>query len=111
MAEATDQQMQTYSDERIRPRAEQVRALFNAIEDDKVAIDDCYARAVGSGDWDDNRTDGPPELADESDILTYNTIISVLIKLRDGTATSQEVSDFAAAWSDFQSMCVRPVQG
>ena len=109
MAEATDIQMQQYADERVRVRAEQLRLLYNQLKDDKAAIEDIYARAVGANPWDDARTDGPPTLLNQQDMLTYNAIITNLIKCIEGTATSQEVADIAANWAVFQGACVRPV--
>jgi hypothetical protein len=109
MAEATDQQMQQYANERVRVRAEQCRALVNALNDDKLAIDDVFERAVGANPWADARTDGPPSLLNQQDILTYNAVATILLKCVDGTATLQEVSDLSANWPAFQSACVRPV--
>lgn len=60
---ATDVQVQNYSDSRVRPRAEEIRALYLACKDDKAAIDDVYtALTEQSPTWSDNRTDGPPHL-------------------------------------------------
>lgn len=56
---ATDAQMQAYCDQRIRVRAEQVRALVNSMRDDKAAIDAAYDRAANGAAWTDARTDGP----------------------------------------------------
>lgn len=109
MAEANDRQMQQYANERVRVRAEQCRALWAALTDDKAAIDDIYARAVGETPWADDRTDGPPTLLDQNDMLVYNAVISHLIKCVEGTATLLEIADLAANWSTFQSACVRPV--
>lgn len=108
---ATDQQMQTYCDERIRPRAEQCRALVNALRDDKLAIDAAYDRAANGAAWSDARTDGPPKLLASADVLTYNTVITLLLKCVDGTATSQDVSDLHSNWAAFQSACVRAISG
>jgi hypothetical protein len=40
MPVATNQQMQAFADQRIRPRAEQFRALVNSLRDDKASIDE-----------------------------------------------------------------------
>lgn len=109
---ATDQQVQTYVNERIRPRAEQCRALVNSLRDDKAAIDDVYAAVVqAEPTWADNRNDGPPKLLTPQDVLVYNAVISLLLKCVDGTATLQDVSDLHANWPVFMSACVRPVGG
>lgn len=74
MPAATDQQVQQFADERIRPRAEQMRALIVAIDDDIAVIGDVYERLSGSGKWSDNRTDGPPHLLTGDDILAINAL-------------------------------------
>jgi hypothetical protein len=108
MAEATDAQMQRYANERIRVRAEQARAFVAALRDDKAAIDDVYARAVSATPWTDARTDGPPRLLNQQDVLTFNSVADLLLKCIDGTATSQNVADLHANWAVFQAACVRP---
>lgn len=109
MAQATDQQMQTYADERVRVRAEQARALVASMRDDKAALDSIYDRAANGAAWDDNRTDGPPKLLTSQDMLVYNSVATLLLKCVDGTATLDDVSQLAANWAVFQSACVRPV--
>ena len=99
MPEANDAQMQRFFDERIRPRAEQVRALLAALKDDKAAIDDIYTRAAGSWDWGDARTDGPPHLATRNDALAYNSFVTALIP---------HIEE-AADWPAVLDLCVRPV--
>lgn len=117
MPEATNAQMQTYADQRLRPRAEQIRALFAACEDDVASIDDIYARAVGTNRWNDARTD-PPHLlqsgnsASPDDMLNYNAAIQLLVKLKNGTFASQaEANGFAALWAVLVDACVRPIGG
>ncbi len=102
MGIATDQQVQTYVNTRLRVRAEQCRALLAALLDDKAAIDDVYAAcAQGSPTWADNRTDGPPHLLAPSDVLGYNAFITALIpNIRD-----------AADYPTISKACVRPVDG
>ncbi len=97
---ATDQQVQQYVNERIRVRAEQCRALLNAMLDDKAAIDDVYAAcAAQSPTWTDSRTDGPPHLLGPNDVLAYNSFITALIpNIRD-----------AGDYASVARACVRPV--
>ena len=110
MAVATDQQVQTYANERIRVRAEQFRALVNACRDDKLALEDVYAACVQQNPtWTDNRTDGPPVLLTPQDVLTYNTILFMMLALVDGTLTNENKAEFAANWATFQQACVRSV--
>lgn len=119
VAQANDAQMQQYANERIRVRAEQFRALVNACRDDQAAIDDIYDRAVNGDPWADNRTDGPPTLLDQQDMLVYNTVLYQFLKIIDGTETGTEqeianqraayVADLRANWDQFQAACVRSV--
>lgn len=104
---ATNQQVQVYVDTRIRPRAEQFRNLVLACADDKTAIEDVFAAATQPTNWTDQRADGPPHLLALSDILVYNSIVSLFAKFVAGTATSQDVADFAGNWPVFQHACVR----
>lgn len=107
---ATNQQVQVYCDSRIRPRAEQFRALAIACADDKLAIEDVYQNVVDAeSTFEDSRTDGPPSLLTRQDVLVYNSIISIYAKIIAGTATAQDVIDFAANWPVFQAACVRGV--
>lgn len=116
--EATDQQMQRFADERVRVFAERARALRIEAADHKAAIDDVYARAVGSERWNDARTDGPPHLlqsgdsASPDDMLVFNSFISLLEKFFSGTfADLSEANSAADQWAVLQDACVRPVQG
>lgn len=105
MAEATNEQMQKYCDERIRVRAEQIQILLNSIKADKAAIDDEYARAAGTNAWADARTDGPPHLlqagnsANPDDVLNYNAFISAFITFVETTQVS--------SWAVLQRSIVR----
>lgn len=114
MSEATNAQMQTFANERVRPMAEQLRAVFIAGADHTAAIDDIYARGVGSSRWNDNRTD-PPHLlqsgnsASPDDMLNFNSAMAMLEKFRTGTFASQgEANAFAGMWAVLQDACVRP---
>jgi hypothetical protein len=106
---ANDAQMQQYANERVRVRAEQARALVNALRDDKSSIDAVYDRAANGAAWADNRTDGPPKLLASSDVLAFNTVITLLLKCVDGTATLADVASLNNNWTAFQAACVRPL--
>lgn len=96
---ATADQIQRWADEHVRPRCEQIRALLNAITDDKNSISDVY-EALTTGDqqnWTDARTDAPPHLATASDVLAFNTFITNL-------KTAIEADDQLPV---IQSLCVR----
>ncbi len=110
MAIASDKQVQSYSDQRVRPRAEQARSLIAAFRDDEAAIGDVYAAcAQQSPTWTDSRMDGPPVLLTPQTILVFNSVAVLLLKCIDGTATAQDVANLSANWSVFQSACVRPI--
>jgi hypothetical protein len=79
MPQATDAQVQRFANERVRPRAEQLIRLLNAVTDDRGAIDDIYDRLVNGAPWNDNREDGPPQLLTGSDVLAYNTFVANMI--------------------------------
>lgn len=76
MAAATNAQVQAFVNDRIRPRCEQIRALYNAVLDDIATIGDVYSNLTSSPTWTDNRTDGPPSLLAPSDILAVNTFLN-----------------------------------
>lgn len=116
MAEATNQQMQRYSDERVRPFAQLLRAVFAAGADHFAAIGDAFERATSGNRWDDNRTDGPPTLlasggnADPDSIENFNLLLVRLEQLRTGTfANVGEANQFAALWLVLQDACVQPL--
>lgn len=102
MPEATDAQMQSFSDQRIRPFAEAWELLVARAREHKAAIDDAYARATGTNQWSDARTDGPPHLLQSGngmnpdDLLNFNSLVTNLISLADSVPTTQ--ADKAAAW-------------
>ncbi len=100
MAIATNQQVQTYFDARIRPRVEALRALVAACADDKAAIDDAYAAcSQQSPTWTDTRTDGPPHLGSPSDLLAYNEFITAFAAFIAGEGNYPVIA----------KLCVRPV--
>jgi hypothetical protein len=76
MGIATNQQVQLFSDLRIRPHCEEARAFLTDIQDDLAAIGDVYANLTGTGTnattWTDSRTDNPPYLLQASDLLAIN---------------------------------------
>ena len=110
MPAASDQQVQQYVNERVRARAEQVRALIDSLADDKAAIDDVYAAcAQAAPTWTDARTDGPPKLLTPQDVLAYNAYISKLILVFDGSATTADVAELHGNQAAVLAACVRPL--
>lgn len=107
MPEATDVQMQSFCDQRIRPFAELWELLVVRAREHKAAIDDAYARAAGTNAWADARTDGPPHLmqagnsANPDDVLAFNAFISAVIDLADNTASSD--AEKAAVYNGIQN--------
>lgn len=108
--------MQQFANERVRPFAEQFRAVLVAARDHKSAIDDIYARATGSSRWDDARDDGPPHLlqsgnsANPDDMLNFNAFISALCDIIDGVGTdATNAATLRANWAVLVDACVRPV--
>lgn len=107
MAEATDVQMQSFCDQRIRPFAESWELLIFRAREHKAAIDDAYARASGSNAWADARTDGPPHLmqagnsATPDDVLAFNSLVSALIDLADNAASTD--AEKAAVYNGIQN--------
>jgi len=98
---ATNQQIQQWANERTRVRAEQIRALLLAMEDDRAAFDDVYAGLTQEGaDWTDQRTDGPPNLLTRNDMLGMNTFID---DMKTAMRAHAQISVVLRA-------CVRPVQ-
>lgn len=83
---ASDIQVQQFVDERIRPRCEQIRNLYNALLDDIATIDDVYNALATDPSWSDYRTDGPPHLLTPSDVLAVNTLLHNLVTALEGDA-------------------------
>lgn len=110
MAIATDAQVQTFVDQRLRPRCEAWRNLLAAIQDDQNAIGDVYAAVTQpTPTWSDNRTDGPPHLLTPSDVAALNTCEAILVKVNSGTATTTDVQNFFGQLPILLKACVRPV--
>jgi hypothetical protein len=79
MAIATNEQIQTYVDTKIRPLCEQVRAVKAAIDDAKATIDDVYAALTADNPtWVDGNTSLPPHYLTPSDVLALNAFITAL---------------------------------
>ena len=126
MAEATNIQMQQFANERVRPFAEQFRAVLIAARDHKSALDDIYARATANpptqGQWLDARTDGPPHLlksgysaedvpSNPDDMLQFNGFCSALIDIIDGVGTdANNAATLRANWAVLVDACVRPAR-
>jgi len=107
---ATNEQVQTYVDSRVRQRCEQFRAIYNSCKDDKAAIVDVYANLTDNPDWIDNRSEGPPHLMTPSDVLAWNAFVTGFISLIEGTfGDVGSANSNAAQWPIITKSCVRPV--
>lgn len=107
MPEATNQQMQNFCDQRIRPFAEAWELLIAQARSHKAAIDDIYSRAVGTNAWNDGRSDGPPHLMQAGnsqspdDVLAFNSLVTGILALADGEAldgSSPDATEKAAVY-------------
>lgn len=107
MPKATDEQVQRFVNERLRPWAERVRALYLEAKDHKAAIDDVYVAMTENPTWSDNRTDGPPHLMAVSDVLAMNTALTAFIAVVEG-GDPGVMDDFAAQYPVVLDACVRP---
>jgi hypothetical protein len=92
--------VQDFCDQRIRVRAEQLRALVAAMQDDLAAITDVYERGADTkAPWVDSRADGPPHLLASSDVLAYNAFATDVLTAITGHAQ----------WPVVRRSCVRPL--
>lgn len=113
MARATDEQVQQYSQDHVRPRSEHARNLLRNIDTDLAQIADVYEHVSGANSipptWTDTHTSNPPHLGTPNDILAWNTAMTALQKLRDGTFASVEEANsmFKDQWPVVQLLCVQ----
>lgn len=112
MPAASNAQVQQYVDERVRPRCEEIRALYQRCKDDKATIDDVYANLTSAPTWDDSRDDNPPHFLTPADVLAWNTFINGIISLVEGTFA--DVGAANAPSAQYQKVlqgCVRAIRG
>jgi hypothetical protein len=101
MALATDEQVQQFANERVRPFSERFRAVLLEAEDHKAAIDDIYAALTQPNPtWTDERTDAPPTLLTKDTVLAWNAFVSDFITFARGNGNLAAVLD----------ACVQPVR-
>lgn len=76
---ASDAQVQSWSDQRTRPRSEQIREIYNSIVLDIAQIDDVYAACTQeTPTWTDKRGDFPPHFLTHNDILAVNAMVNAI---------------------------------
>lgn len=108
MAIATDLQVQTYVNERVRPRAEQIRALILAMRDDRAAFADIFeALTQSTPTWTDDRDTVPHRLLG-TDVLAWNTFLFGVLACVDGGSAS-DMQQAAPQLPVVLSACVRPL--
>lgn len=107
MPAATNAQVQQYVNDRVRPRAEQIRALYLACKDDRAAFDDIYTNLTNSPTWDDSNSSNPPHLLTPSDVLAWNTFLYGLVAFVEGTLTNDNKAEAAAQYPVILQACVR----
>lgn len=99
MPNATNNEVQLWSDQRDRVRAEQIRALVISLQGDTgSAFESVFLNLTNSPDWTDNRNDVPNNLTPDN-LLAIN-------------AFNADVLAFILAHASYpitQKACVRPV--
>lgn len=113
MANATNAQMQAYCDNRLRPFAEDCRALLAKAQDHLAAITDEFARSGAGPLWADTRTDPPHLLASgpgssPDDVANLNQFLTDLIKFFT-QLNNQTVSCRSGEYGILLRAAVRPV--
>jgi hypothetical protein len=81
---ANQAQCQNFSDGRIRPRCAALLLLIEQMQNDKNNITDVFAAWQAGNIWTDTRQD-PPHIATNNDCLSYNTVITNLLAILNGT--------------------------
>ncbi len=108
---ATNEQVQNYVDQRVRPRAEQIRSLYLRCKDDQAALGDIFANLISSPDWVDNRPDSPPHMAIPNDVFAWNIFAAQFIAFVEGTFPDVATANSASAhYPVIQQLCVRPIE-
>lgn len=94
---ASNSQVQTFVNDRMRPHCEDVRDTVLRLDDDIAHMDDVYANLTNSPNWTDQRLDSPPILLSPNDVLAFNSFIH---DIRDAIKNH-------SAWPVIQKACVR----
>lgn len=106
----SDTQIQNSFDQDVRPACNSFVALMQKAAQFSASNGDLYAAISGSS-WTDQRSDGPPHLAAKTDWYAFNTFVVAFQALIAGTATAQQISDFAAQWPIIKQLCTRDHTG
>lgn len=111
---ATNQQVQAFCDNRVRPRCTDVVGLVQRSQNDLANIGDVYANLTSSPTWTDGRSDGVPHLATPADILAWNTFVTNLVAIITGATTDAAaalalVQGLQGQWPVIQRLPINPV--
>jgi hypothetical protein len=109
MAKANDQQMQDFVANRFRKRMERLRALIFEFRDDVAAIPDVWQRASEGPAWTEQRSDGPPRIMQNQNVLEYNTFLAMFLKQVDTGLTQAESTTLKDLFPLVLTACVRAV--
>jgi hypothetical protein len=96
---ATNEQVQQFVNEVIRPICEDIRNLRAKMSDARARIDDVYANLSSSPTWTDTRPDAPAHLMTPSDVLGVNAFMADTLAAIDAHGQYPVVVD----------ACVRPL--
>ncbi len=87
MALATDAQVQTFSDQQVRPMCEELRSVQISLTAILGQMDDVYQACVqATPTWHDSRQDGPPHLALVTDIPAMHDLFTRVLAAITGDA-------------------------
>lgn len=81
---ATNEQVQQYVNERIRPIAENLRDALIRCQDELITIEDIYQNLSNNPTWTDERPDAPPHLLTPSDVLGIHAFVFDFVAFATG---------------------------
>lgn len=80
---ATNDQVQAFSDNFVRPLCELIKQTQLNSAELKSLLDDIYANLTNNPTWVDDRNDNPPHFATPSDILAINGFVTDFLTFYD----------------------------
>jgi hypothetical protein len=110
MPVATNQQVQNFSDQKVRPLCEQFVSFVQNLQMALSQMGDINANLTATNPtttWLDVRTDAPPHLAQPGDLLAVAAASAAFGRVLAGTGTAQDSVTIATAIPIIQSLCVR----
>lgn len=94
---ATNQQVQTYVDSRMRPSCTEIILWVLRRQADKATVDDIYNSLTPSPTWTDSNPNNSAHAAQPNDVLAWNTFIVNLLQIIAGPAPVVVDNDGGAA--------------